>query len=180
VILGYYFNSEKNAVESGALPEPVLPAETFRGRRIDVLGWRGYTGNLPEFQSVLAGHFNPRVDKDGRSRRVPMLAEYKGRFYEAFSLAVVRTYLGIQEAVRTKATRVTLPGVVINALPDRFVTPGYTGVEWLEVGPLKVPVDDELASLVPYRGPEGVFPTFRSPTSGLTKSRSRSCGARSL
>ena len=26
VVLGYYFNSDKNAVESGALPEPVLPA----------------------------------------------------------------------------------------------------------------------------------------------------------
>lgn len=33
VILGYYFNSDKNAVESGALPEPVLPAETFRDRK---------------------------------------------------------------------------------------------------------------------------------------------------
>ena len=37
VILGYYFNSDKNAVESGALPEPVLPAETFNGRAITIL-----------------------------------------------------------------------------------------------------------------------------------------------
>ncbi len=31
VVLGYYFSSEENAVESGALPEPVLPAGTFAG-----------------------------------------------------------------------------------------------------------------------------------------------------
>ncbi|HXZ55378.1 MAG TPA: adenylate/guanylate cyclase domain-containing protein [Burkholderiales bacterium] len=160
VVLGYYFNSDKNAVESGALPEPVLPAETFSGRRVMILDWRGYTGNLPEFQtpSVSAGHFNPRVDDDGVSRRVPMLAEYKGKYYESFSLAITRMYLGIQEAVRSKSSVVKLPEVTINAIPDRFVTRGYTGVEWLEVGPLKIPVDDELTTLVPYRGPRGSFP----------------------
>jgi adenylate cyclase len=160
VILGYYFNSDKNAVESGALPEPVLPAETFTGRAITILDWRGYTGNLPEFQSssLSAGHFNPRVDDDGVSRRVPMIAEYKGKFYESFSLAIVRMYLGIQEAVRNKSTTVKLPEVTINAIPDRFVTRGYTGVEWLEVGPLRIPVDDELTTLAPYRGPRGSFP----------------------
>jgi adenylate cyclase len=160
VILGYYLNSDKNAVESGALPEPVLPAETFNGRAITILDWRGYTGNLPEFQtkSVSAGHFNPRVDDDGVSRRVPMIAEYKGKFYESLSLAIVRMYLGIQEVVRNKSTTFKLPEVTINAIPDRFVTRGYTGVEWLEVGPLRIPVDDELTSLVPYRGPRGSFP----------------------
>jgi adenylate cyclase len=160
VILGYYFNSDRDAVESGALPEPVLPAEVFSGRRVTILDWRGYTGNLPEFQStaVSAGHFNPRVDNDGVNRRVPMLAEYKGKYYEAFSLAIVRMYLAIQEAVRNKSTALKLPEVKINAIPDRFVTRGYTGVEWLEVGPLRIPVDDEIASLVPYRGARGSFP----------------------
>ena len=160
VILGYYFNSDKNAVVSGALPEPVLPAETFSGRRVTVLDWRGYTGNLPEFLSstVGAGHFNPRVDDDGVSRRVPMLAEYKGKYYESFSLAIVRMYLGIEEAVRNKATSIKLPEVNINTIPDRFVTRGYTGVEWLEVGRLRIPVDEELATLVPYAGARGSFP----------------------
>src|SRR5690349_8716999 len=111
VVLGYYFNSDKNAVESGALPEPVLPAETFSGRKVTILDWRGYTGNLPQFQSnsVVAGHFNPRVDDDGVSRRVPMLAEYKGQYYEAFSLAIVRMYLGIEEAARNKTAKLALP-----------------------------------------------------------------------
>jgi adenylate cyclase len=160
VVLGYYFNSDKNAVESGTLPVPVLPAETFTGRKVTILDWHGYTGNLPEFQSgaVSAGHFNPRVDDDGVSRRVPMLAEYKGKYYESFSLAIVRMYLGVKAALENKTTTVKLPDVTINAIPDRFVTRGYTGVEWLEVGPLKIPVDDELTSLVPYRGARGSFP----------------------
>jgi adenylate cyclase len=87
-----------------------------------------------------------------------MIAEYKGKFYESLSLAIVRMYLGIQEVVRNKSTTFKLPEVTINAIPDRFVTRGYTGVEWLEVGPLRIPVDDELTSLVPYRGPRGSFP----------------------
>ena len=87
-----------------------------------------------------------------------MLAEYKGKYYESFSLAIVRMYLAIQEAVQNKLTTLKLPDVTINAIPDRFVTRGYTGVEWLEVGRLRIPVDEEIASLVPYRGARGSFP----------------------
>src|SRR5262249_61178999 len=136
---------------TGALAEPVLAAEAFSGRRVTILDRRGYTGNLPEFLSttVRAGHFNPRVDEDGVSRRVPMLAEYKGKYYESFSLAIARMYLGIEDAVRNKSTTVKLPEVTINAIPDRFVTRGYTGVEWLEVRPLRIPVDDQLTTLLP-------------------------------
>jgi adenylate cyclase len=80
VVLGYYFNSDENAVQSGAIPEPVLPKGTFQGRNIRFTTWRGYGGNLPEFQAnaANAGHFNPFVDADGVTRRVPMLAEYNG------------------------------------------------------------------------------------------------------
>jgi len=119
------------------------------------------------------------VDDDGVSRRVPMLAEYKGKYYESFSLAIVRMYLGIQEAVRNKTTTVKLPDVTINAIPDRFVTRGYTGVEWLEVGLLRIPVDEEIASLVPYRGRDTASPTSRFPTSGPTRWRRRNSGERS-
>src|SRR4029077_8420796 len=67
-------------------------------------------------------------------------------------------YLGIEEPVRNKTTSIKLPEVNINAIPDRFVTRGYTGVEWLGVGRLRIPVDEELATLVPYAGPRGSFP----------------------
>ena len=162
VVLGYYFNSNDDAVESGALPEPVLPPGTFGNRKIRFAIWKGYGANLPEFQTgaVNAGHFNPLVDDDGVSRRVPMLMEYKGGYYEAFSLAIVRLYLGMQDAVRNNKTALTLPKVLTGTAPEPFIKGSYTGLEWLEVGQLRIPVDDEVAALVPYRGPRGSFPYF--------------------
>jgi adenylate cyclase len=147
VVLGYYFNSEEGAVESGAIPEPVLPAGTFAGRRIAFTTWKGYGGNLPEFQAnaANAGHFNPLVDDDGVLRRVPMLEEFKGRYYEAFSLAIARVLLNY-------------PKVVPGFPPERFITKDYAGLEWLEVGPLRIPVDENVSALVPYRGPGRSFP----------------------
>ncbi len=162
VVLGYYFNSNDDALESGALPEPVLPPGTFGNRKIRFAIWKGYGANLPEFQSgaANAGHFNPLVDDDGVSRRVPMLMEYKGGYYEAFSLAIVRLYLGMQDAVRNNKTALTLPKVLTGTAPEPFIKGSYTGLEWLEVGQLRIPVDDEVAALVPYRGPRGSFPYF--------------------
>jgi adenylate cyclase len=160
VVLGYYFNSEENAVRSGALPEPVLPAGTFAGRPIAFTSWKGYGGNLPAFQAnaANAGHINAQVDPDGVSRRVPMLAEFNGNYYEALSLAVARLYLGKEAAARTQSDTVTLPKVIPGSPPERFITKGYSGLEWLEVGSLRIPVDENVSALVPYRGPRGSFP----------------------
>jgi adenylate cyclase len=149
VILGYYFSSKEGGVSSGAAPEPVFPAGTFSGRRIGFTQWVSYGGNLPEFQKVAAGagHFNPLVDIDGTSRRVPLLVEYKGQYYEALSLAMVRNLLG-----------------------NPPITPGYPGdapasyvaMEWLDLktaggGVMRIPVDENAATLIPYRGYQGSF-----------------------
>jgi adenylate cyclase len=160
VVLGYYFNSDENAVESGALPEPVLPPGTFGNRKIRFGLWKGYGANLPELQASAAnaGHFNPQTDDDGVSRRVPMLVDYKGKYYEPFSLAIVRLYLGMQDAARNNKTTLTLPKVIPGIAPERLGSKNYTGLEWLEVGSLRIPVDDEVTALVPYRGPRGSFP----------------------
>jgi len=160
VVLGYYLSSDENAVESGALPEPVLPPGTFGNRKIRFGIWKGYGANLPEFQASAAnaGHFNSQTDDDGVSRRVPMLVDYKGKYYEAFSLAVVRLYMGMQDAARNKKTTPTLPKVIPGIASERFGSKNYTGLEWLEVGSLRIPVDDEVATLVPYRGPRFSFP----------------------
>ncbi len=146
VVLGYYFNSEEDAVQSGAIPEPVLPAGTFQGRNISFTTWRGYGGNLPEFQAnaANAGHFNPLVDPDGVSRRVPMLAEYHGAYYEALSLAMVRVLAGYPKVE---------PGIA----PGKFVNKSYSGLEWLKVGPVTIPVDENVSAFIPYRGKRGSF-----------------------
>ncbi|TSA16266.1 MAG: adenylate/guanylate cyclase domain-containing protein [Betaproteobacteria bacterium] len=146
VVLGYYFNSDENAVRSGALPKPVLEKGAFQGRNIRFTHWRGYGANLPEFQAnaANAGHFNPLVDNDGVSRRVPILAEYNGDYYEALSLAVIRVLANY-------------PKVEPGFSSEKPTSDGYSGLEWLKVGPVTIPVDDTVSAFIPYRGTRGSF-----------------------
>ncbi|MBI5625666.1 MAG: CHASE2 domain-containing protein, partial [Nitrosomonadales bacterium] len=148
VVLGYYLTDQIDKNVSGMLPDPAFPAGSFKGRPIAFTRWNGYGANLPELQQFSAGsgHFNPMVDFDGRVRRVPMLAEYDGAYYESLSLAMVRTLLGYPKV---------LPGFAENNAS------GYAGLEWLELatagGKLKIPVDSDVATYVPYRGRQGSF-----------------------
>jgi adenylate cyclase len=147
VVLGYYFNSEERAVRVNALPAPVLPRGTFKGANIAFPRWAGYTGNLPVYlhNAAGAGHFNPVPDFDGISRRVPLIAEFDGEYYEALSLAMVR-------ALMARGTG-ELPPVVPGFPADR---PG--DLEWLDVGGVKIPVDETGSALIPYRGKKFSFP----------------------
>ncbi len=154
VVLGYYFNSDERAVRVNAIPAPVLPGGTFAGRNIAFAQWRGYTGNLPIFQqhAASAGHFNPLPDDDGVSRRVPMILEFEGGYYESLSLAMLRTLIGLQSGG-------VLPRVEPGFAPGSGARPGeYAGLEWLKVGPLTIPVDEQAAALIPYRGNKYSFP----------------------
>jgi len=145
VVLGYYFNTEERAVRANALPAPVLPKGAFEGRRVDFPRYSGYTGNLPLYvkSAALAGHINPLADLDGVLRKVPLLVEYNGEYYEALSLAMVRALLA-QQAGTPPAVQAGFP-------------PGDPNLEWLDVGALRIPVDEKAAALIPYRGPRGSF-----------------------
>ncbi len=150
VVLSYYLtNTQKTGEKArrvGVLPPPVLPKGVI-GANIAVTKWSGYGANLPELQAAAAsaGHINPLPDEeDGVMRRVPMLAEVGDGYYEPLSLAVVRLYLGLPEV-----------------LPGYGIAPGgsgtYPGLEWLDVGPHRIPVDNQVAALVPYRGEAKTF-----------------------
>lgn len=151
VVLGYYFNTHSESNISGALPEPSFPAGTFKGREIGFTPEisNGYGANLPELQksAASAGHFNPKIDLDGRVRRVPMLMEYGGAYYESLSLAMVRTLLDQPKL---------MPGFAEDNAGE------YAGLEDLELdtagGKLRIPVDTDVSSFVPYRGGQGSFP----------------------
>jgi adenylate cyclase len=148
VVLGYYLSSEPRAVRVNAIPEPVLPKGALAKRYAPLTRWTGYTGNLPEYlaNAAGAGHIDPIVDDDGVVRRVPLLAELDGAYYEAFSVAVVRTWLSLEAAERKP------PPVE----PD-FPSDGSTGMESLKVGRLTIPVDEQAAALVPYAGKRSSF-----------------------
>jgi adenylate cyclase len=148
VVMGYIFSSEEAglAPKKGMLPLPIFTAESFAGRHVGTLSWTGYTANLDVLQrsAASAGHFNSHTDSDGIVRRVPMLAEYGGAYYEPLSLAMVRVLLGS-------------PPVKAVAPDQALAPPGYPDLEWLEVGSLRIPVDDTASALVPYRGRKGSF-----------------------
>ena len=148
VVLGYHFTNQEGGGTAGQLPPPVLPAGTFAGRNLAITHWNGYGANLAEFQKAAAsaGHFVPLVDTDGVSRRIPLLVEHGGQYYEALSLAMIRVLLGQSEIV---------PGFVKDGGKD------YGGLEWLDVksprGVLRVPVDEHSGALVPFRGFQSSF-----------------------
>ncbi|NVM21238.1 MAG: adenylate/guanylate cyclase domain-containing protein [Desulfobacterales bacterium] len=150
VILGYYFQPAGAGGEklgTGVLPAPVVAFADSGAERIPFVLARGYGANLPELQATAigAGYFdNPLVDADGVYRRVPLVQEYQGRLYESLSLAVARTLLGS-------------PPLELVVASDE----GSETILWLEalkVGGLSIPVDDQGAALVPYRGMQGSFP----------------------
>ena len=147
VVLGYYLSSDKDAMRIAAIPPPSLPKGAFAGHDIAFTSWNGYGGNLAEFvrNAAAAGHFNPVIDSDGVVRRVPLLAEMNGAYYESLSLAMVRAVLGFPKIV---------PGYPAGGVLQK----DYSGLEWLGVGPLRIPVDDTASALVPYRGPKYSFP----------------------
>jgi adenylate cyclase len=151
VVLGYYFNSDEKAVKANAIPPPVLPKGTFAGRKIEFASWKGYTGNLPIYlqNASGAGHFNPRVDDDGVSRRVPMLLEFDGAYYEPLSLAMLRALIAIEKGAVPAVEPVFPPGESSGGT--------YGGMEWIKVGPYAIPVDHEAAALIPFHGPKGTF-----------------------
>ena len=144
VVLGYYLTNQKIKQHSGMLPAPTFPAEQFGDRQLAISSWNGYGANLPELQQAAAGagHFNSLEDDDGVIRRVPLLAEYDGAYYESLPVAIVRT---MQQSTPLSAHS-----------DDARVTVN-SGTEWLELHHLKIPLDANMAALVPYRGKQGSF-----------------------
>ena len=149
VVLGYYFTSDRDGRSSGVLPAAVMQKENLRGRPIKFTSWDGYGANIEQIARAapLAGFFNPIIDADGVVRSVPLLAEYQGRYYESLSLAIFRLLTG-------------LPAVEPGFPKERALSRNYQGLESIELRlgqkSLAIPVDDRVATLVPFRGAGGV------------------------
>jgi adenylate cyclase len=149
VVLGYYFNrslDEEGKLTSGKLPPPVYSSEKFSDTNIEARSATGYGSNLAKFQSdtTAAGHFNPSIDTDGVVRRIPMLYEYSGDYYESLSLSMVRVLLDVDEIIPV------FEG-------SNETSSDYFELESLQLGDLKIPVDGHIQALVPYRGRKGSF-----------------------
>jgi adenylate cyclase len=150
VIMGYTFfaGQESNAgIQAGALPPPVITAAAVQGKFLPAQIYTGYGGNLPEIQANAAGggHTTPALDADGVVRRVPMLIEFQGDYYESLSLAISRYILGADKVVPVFAEGGSGTAV-------------YPDLEWLQLNDVRIPVDAHIQALVPYRGGLRSFP----------------------
>lgn len=163
VVLGYYFrNDEDEEGRVGLLPEPSFVAGSFSGRNISFMEATGFGANLPVLQraAIAAGHFNPDPDEDGISRRVPMVMNLDGSSYEALSIALARVAKGS-------------PALQAGFAEGFGVGTRYAGLEWLQLGDYRIPVDARVTALIPYRGPQGSFP-YVSATDVLSGKADRS------
>jgi adenylate cyclase len=138
VVLSLYFNSEKNAVKANVLPPPALMAGQLPSHTHQIIHWEAYTGNLEKItaSAAMAGHFNPIVDSDGTVRKLPLLVEYGGNFYQSLSLAMVRMAIG-GPAIKP---------IIVKASSD------YEKLEGIEIGPLQIPLQEDASAFIPYRG----------------------------
>ncbi|MDP3139592.1 MAG: adenylate/guanylate cyclase domain-containing protein [Burkholderiaceae bacterium] len=149
VVLGYYFTSDRDGRKSGVLPAPVMQKQALKGRPIKFTSWNGYGANIEQLARAapMAGFFNSITEGDGVVRSIPLLAEYGGQYYESLSLAMFRMLVG-------------LPRVEPGFPAERFLSRNYQGLESIllreDRRTLAIPVDERVATLVPFRGPGGV------------------------
>lgn len=132
------FQEITNDLALASLPPPVFEARAFK-RSPETVVINGYSGNLARFQEKAAatGHILPMIDHDGVLRRIPMFVKYKNDFYESMSAAVYRTYLD------------NAP-VKVSIRDDEGDK--KTKFKHTQIGETLIPLDDDGAALVPYRG----------------------------
>jgi adenylate cyclase len=150
VVTGFVFEITEK-IAKGALPPPVFDKATTEqykiddAHKVDFIEGTGYVANLERLQGSSPGGFfdNPTVDEDGIFRRVPLLEMYGGQVYQSLALGVVRRALGD-------------PPVSLVFEPPEARDSLH--LEALRIGPLSVPVDGDVAVMVPYRGRQRSFP----------------------
>jgi adenylate cyclase len=142
-ILGFVLGTD---TIKGKLPQPVALIDKKMKERIPFETPKGYTANIELLQNnAFGGGFfdNPLLDEDGVFRRVPLLQIYDGQVHESLALALTRAALDapkIELIVETSGDKGK----------DLFL-------EWVTIGNIAIPVDDNAGILVPYVGGQKSF-----------------------
>ena len=153
-VMGYYFRHSVPQGESGVtglLPPPIFKMDAQWSKRLSINKAMGFAGNLEVIQSAAAsgGYFdNPLVSEDGVFRRAPLVQNYEGNLYPSLALATAQVFLGnpeIELGVKTSGSN-----------NDQK----YYSLQFINLGDHRIPVDNDGAAYVPYRGLQGSFPYF--------------------
>jgi adenylate cyclase len=125
-----------------------MTAEAIAGVSVPFVVASGFAGNLPDLQqNAIGGGFfdSPIIDADGVFRRAPLLQQFQGNLYPSLALAVARVALDMPDI-----------GLAFAAATD-----GDTGgieLEALTLGERRIPVNEQVAVFIPFRGPQESFP----------------------
>lgn len=151
VVTGFVFKdalADNEPVATGALPRPMIAAEAIAGLTVPFVDARGFAGNLPTLQqnATTGGFFDaPIIDADGVFRRAPLLQRFDGNLYASLALAVAHVALGMPDVGLAFATRADgrRSGIELEAFT---------------LGERHIPVNEQVAVYIPYRGPQESFP----------------------
>ena len=145
VVLGYYLTADRDGRVTGVLPSPIMGAADLKGHVVRATQWTGFGANIEVLAEAapIAGHYNAIPDSDGVIRSLPLLAEYGGKYYESLSLAMFRKLVGS-------------PSVAPSFSDELWISKRYRGLDGIllrgKTASLKIPVDERIGSLVPFRG----------------------------
>ena len=151
VVLGYIFKQslqENENLFTGKLPPALLKIDA-QWARLPIHEAVGYISNLEILQDSAqsGGYFdNPFVSVDGVFRRVPLVQSYQGYLFSSLALSSAQMYLdgiGIELRVQSSGSRGGSE---------------YLALENIIMGDYTIPIDENAAVFVPYRGLQGSFP----------------------
>jgi adenylate cyclase len=144
VVLGYYFTSDRQARSTGVLPLPTVTQGSLNRAAFRATLWDGFGSNIEKIATDAphAGFFNAIADDDGMVRSIPLLASYKGNYYESLALALYRAFWGYPNITPSFAGDLHATGI------ENLKLSGSTLQKQIKT----IKVDNRAAVLVPYRG----------------------------
>jgi len=150
VVTGFVFKDSIRANEpetTGVLPRAIIRGDAIAGVTVPFIDARGFAGNLPDLQenAITGGFFDsPLIDADGVFRRAPLVQRFRGDLYPSLALAVARIALGTPDV-----------GLVF-AVQKNGRRSGLE-LEALLLGDRRIPVNEQVAVYIPFRGPQESF-----------------------
>jgi len=151
VVTGFVFKDSLGQNEpeaTGTLPAPLIQADAIAGVSVPFVEASGFAGNLPDLQgNAIGGGFfdSPIIDADGVFRRAPLVQQYRGDLYPSLALAVASVALGHPA-----------PGLSFAGRQDSRMS--GVDIEAFTLGERRIPVNEQVAVYIPYRGPQESFP----------------------
>jgi len=148
VVTGFVFKDylgDNEPQATGVLPPALIRAAALQGVSVPFVDAAGFVGTLRELQeNAIGGGFfdSPIIDADGVFRRAPLVQRYEGDLYPSLALAVAHVVAGG-------------PDVSLSFAPgDKR---GGIELEHLMLGSQAIPINEQVAVYIPYRGAQESF-----------------------